>query len=149
MSPKLKNNRFNVCEYLYYRTTVIYSKVEKSAGYADNKNRGAWAVGTCVSVNVATIIFGIMLLFFSTEITSLKHDTLIRGTLIGITILILGYSLFYFTEKHHAIIFNKYKNESQPLKEKRGKIVFAYVIFSFIALSFIVYIGSEMHSIPK
>ena len=142
MKQKTKNN-FNLWEYLYYRTTQLYSQIESKSGFADNKNTGAFLVALCISLNLWAILLILLTIITGTEFEKIGDSGIIEYFFGGIFILILLGCLYFFANKHHENIFKKYENESITQRENRKGIVLGYVVFSFVALSVIVFLGRD------
>jgi len=139
----MNNNSFNALDYLYYRTTILYQKIEGNSGFEANKDRGVWAVSICIILNIMTVLLFFGTIFLKEDIKKLGDYTVFKYFLFAIPVIIFILSHYYFARKNHEVIFNNYKNETAKQKENRGIIVIAYIIFSFaLALCFAA-IGSD------
>lgn len=142
MKQETKNN-FNLWEYLYYRTTQLYSQIEGKAGFADNKNTGAFLVALCIQLNFLTIFFTLSILLFGSEFNNFGKNDMFFFFLGGVFAVILLLCLYIFANKRHEMIFKKYENESPKQRENRKGIVVGYVVLSFVALSVIVFLAQD------
>lgn len=142
MKQETKNN-FNLWEYLYYRTTQLYKRVETEVGFSANKNRGAFLVALCISLNLWTLLLFLLTIIIGTEFKELGNSGTLEYFFGGLFIVILLVCLYFFANKRHEMIFKKYENESPTQRENRKWIALAYVLFSFTALSVLVFLGRD------
>jgi len=133
-----KKNNWNLWDYIYYRTTLYYSKKEKKFGFEDNKRRGSSTVGLLLGLNIETLLMFVFALFFK------KTTFLINYMGVGFIIvflLIIFYSIYFFETKNHIQIFNKYKNEQTKNKKIREIVVVLYIVFTVVLLYAAVFFG--------
>jgi archaellum biogenesis protein FlaJ (TadC family) len=140
---KKKDSVFNLWEYMYYRVTTLYSKIEKSAGFESNMDTGACAVSTCVSLNFMTILFFILAVVLRENFIVLVDNILFQLFIGGLIILILLLALYILEKKRHKIIFRQYSKETEKQKKIRGWVVITYIVLTFIFLGMSISIGRE------
>jgi len=134
---------FNLWDYLYYRTTLLYSKIEKKAGFEYNKDTGAYLVTVMLFFN----FYGLLLIIIGLVIPNVfvsfsKHEYF---TYI-IILLMITYSIIVsqIMKKRHDIIFEKYEKETEKEKKVRGMILIFYIILSTIIFFVSVFILREV-----
>ncbi|NQX97709.1 MAG: hypothetical protein HRT73_07490 [Flavobacteriales bacterium] len=138
------SSEFNLLEYLYYRATILYGKIEKKSGEGDNKNTGAVLVAVCVYLNLLAILLFSLVIVLGDTFTQLSKYSLFKFSLGGLYVIILLFSLFILAKKSHERIFKKYEEETLSQREKRGFFVMAYVFFSFVILAVSVFISKNI-----
>ena len=135
-----KSIRWNIWEYLYYRTTLFYSKHESKYGFEDNKSRGSYISGLLFSLNVESIIMLIITIFFK------KNNFLVDYfgyIIVGVFLILILYSKHYFEKKKHLEIFEKFQTESNQQKRNRSILLISYIVSTIISLFVIVYLGNQ------
>ena len=128
------NDKINLLDYLYYRTFLLYKKVERKEGLGSNKDRGVFLVATCLSFNLTSILSVLDYFFFKID------NNIMTYIYVGCYIITNLICLYIFEVRRHDMILLKYEKESECQKENRGVIVLSYVIISFfifIALYFL------------
>lgn len=140
----MSENRFNVLEYLFYRTTLLYSKIESRAGIEGNMMTGAWVVSVCLSLN---FLSGSLIILYlggdSVREFSLNYPKVIPIFIVGIGVIILVLSLYMFVYRHHKRIFAKYEDETKLQQKTRTRFAILYIVMSFVVLITIGVIGRE------
>jgi len=141
----MSKNSFNVLEYLYYRTTILYRNIESKAGFEANKDRGAWVVSVCLILNFLSVF---LLILYSgggaVREFSLHFPKVIPIFIVTISVIILGLSFYMLVYKHHERIFAKYKNETTLQQKTRTRLAVLYIVMSFVVLIMIGVIGREL-----
>ncbi|MCB9360225.1 MAG: hypothetical protein H6587_01710 [Flavobacteriales bacterium] len=130
----MKINKFNLFDYLYYRTFLFYKEAERKEGLGSNKDRGVFLVATCLSFNLISILSILDYFFFKIDNNTVTY------VYVGCYIIINLICLYVFEVRRHDMILLKYEKESESQKENRGVIVLSYVFISFfifIALYFL------------
>lgn len=122
---------FNLWDYLYYRTTLLYSKIEKKAGFEYNKDTGAYAVTVVTMFNFWGLFLTLIELLMPQAyslFTKSEYDFII------IIMFLLGYSILISTimKKRHNKIFKRYEKETDEQKKKRGFWLVLYIFISII-----------------
>lgn len=141
----MSKNCFNVLEYLYYRTTILYRNIEGKAGFEANKDRGAWAVSVCLILN---FLSAFLLILYSggdsVREFSFNYPKVIPIFIIGIGVIILGISWYILAYRHHKRIFAKYENETKLQQKTRTRFAILYIVMSFVVLITIGVLGREL-----
>jgi len=140
----MKRKGFNLLEYLYYRTTLLYSRIESRSGFADNKLTGAWVVSTFVFINFISVTLPLTYMWLGERMLtsdSNDHDFIVIGIIIASYIIINLSTLFFLTRKQHSKIFENYRNETSNQKESRTRLLLIYVALTFTVLLFVAIYG--------
>jgi hypothetical protein len=122
---------FYLWDYLYYRTTLLYEKVKKKAGFFANKDTGAYVVTVVTMFN----FFGLLLAIISLLMPKLYLDFTKSGyDSIVIVVILLVYSVIIsmIMKKRHKVIFDRYIDETEKQKETRGAWLILYIMVSVI-----------------
>ena len=130
-SEKNNTSAFNLWEYLYYRTTKLYSSIESRDSNSSHQFTGALAVALFLFLNTTSILFFITFEYYYDGFFNsfMKESISNEG---GVAISLLWFALIWYVlvKKRHQTIFQQYENESLELKRKRGWMVFIYMFFS-------------------
>ena len=129
---------WNLWDYLYYRTTLLYSRIESKYGFEDNKRRASYTSSLFFCLNIESLVMLILVGLFD------KTDLLVNYmgfVFVLIFLIIIIYSTFYFEKKRHQIIFEKYENEDIKQKTIRGRLLILYIASTIISLFLVIYIG--------
>ncbi len=138
-----KNKGFNLWDYLYYRTTLWYSKNEKSAGFEYNKDTGAYAVTAAIFFN----FYGVLLILIARLIpeyfiTFSKNDYFVY--LIVALAIVHSIVVSLIMKKRHQKIFEMYESETEKQRDKRGALLVVYVISSILIFFITAYFLREI-----
>ena len=122
---------FNIFDYLYYRTTLLYSKIERKAGFEHNKDTGAYAVTVATMFNFFGLLLTILTLVIPdvyTVFTKSKYDKIV------IIFFLFGYSILIsrIMKSRHENIFKKYESETEKQKKTRGTWLLVYIVISIV-----------------
>lgn len=132
------NSNWNLWDYLYYRTTIYYSKSEPKYGLEDHKRRGSYIVGLLISLNIESMVMLLFILFFQKTTFLIDYMGFV---FVGLFLFIIFFSVYVYEKKRHNKIFSKYENEQIYQKISRGKILIIYIFFTFCLLFVSVYLG--------
>ena len=86
---------------MYFRCTKYYMKTESRYGRMDNRNRGSYSVGLCISLNFQSLILLLLPLLFEKNSGIIKSGGVF---FIGTFILVIYYSKYFFGKR--PIFFN-------------------------------------------
>lgn len=138
--------RFNIIEYLYYRSTLLYNKIERHSGSEDNKLTGAWVVSTCISINFITLALPLTYLWLGEQMTNTKSTDYNFVVIIALAIyfVINVLTLILLAKNHHQKIFEKYKNETPRQKAGRMKQLIIYISLTFTLLVVVAVFGKDL-----
>lgn len=143
--------RFNIIEYLYYRSTLLYNKIESRSGSEDNKLTGAWVVSTCISINFITLALPLTYLWLGERMTNIKsadyNFVVIIALVIYLVINVL--TLILLAKNHHQKIFEKYRNETPRQKAGRMRLLIAYIFLTFTLLLVVAVFGKDMIDLSR
>jgi len=145
----MENNKwFNIWDYLYYRTTILYSKIDKNAGFEDNKDTGAHIVTVCTMFNFFGIILAIISLIFPKLMDKFRESTY---DYVIIIIILLGYAVLItrIMRKRHDMIFQRYRKETAQQRKNRGFWLIIYVIISIISFFASAYLVKYTYEITR
>lgn len=132
-------NRFNLLEYIYYKSFFIYKKYEQKIGTGGNKNSAGFLISGVVLINFFTLL-GIIDTFILNKLIS--KSSYFLALLISGGISIHLYFFFYYVRQYHTRIIEKYRDEKPSLKRIRGIISIVYIILSLVSVLAIVYFAS-------
>ena len=140
--PNIETSKsWNLWDYLYYRVTLFYSKAESKLGFDDNKRRGSQFTALFIGLNVQSLLMLILTLLFNKNEFLLNYMGFI---FIGLLLIILVYSIYYFEKKKHKLIFEKYNKETDKQKKDRGYMLNMYFAITIISLFVVVFIGRTL-----
>ena len=134
-------NILNLWDYLYYRTTLFYKKTESKFGFEDNKMRGSYTAGFFFFMNILTLVSIILMIFFDKD--TFKGNDYLAIASVVVFILSNLYSIQYFEQKRHNLIFENFKKENINQKKTRGNYLILYIILSIISFMTMAYIGNK------
>jgi uncharacterized membrane protein len=138
--------RFNIIEYLYYRSTLLYNKIERRSGSEDNKLTGAWVVSTCISINFITLALPLTYLWLGAQMTNTKSADYNFVVIIALAIyfVINVLTLIHLAKNHHQRIFEKYRNETPRQKAGRIRLLIIYIFLTFALLLVVAVFGKDI-----
>jgi len=138
--------RFNIIEYLYYRSTLLYNKIERRSGSEDNKLTGSWVVSTCISINFITLALPLTYLWLGASMTNTKSADYNFVIIIALAIyfVINVLALIHLTKNHHQRIFEKYRNETPQQKAVRIRLLIIYIFLTFALLIVVAVFGKDI-----
>lgn len=116
------SNKFNLIDYIYYRTFLYYNKKE---GKNDGKIRGVFFVALLLSFNISTLVV-LCEIFFNISKDFISY--LIYSGFIFSQIIIF----YIYVFKRHDKVINCYTTETEHQKENRLIINVIYASVSFI-----------------
>lgn len=125
------NNRFNIWDYLYYRVTLLYSKIEKEAGFEYNKSTGIYAVTVAIMFNFSGLILIILTLLSPNSFKKFAESSYFSIVIVLVTILCI-IMIYMIMQKRHKMIFEKYQKETAKQRDVRGNWLYFYIIASVI-----------------
>ena len=140
---KTDKKGFNLWDYLYYRTTLLYSKIEKKAGFEYNKDTGAYLVTVMLFFNFYGLLLIIIGFFIPDVFVSFsKHEYFTYAIILAMII----YSILVsqIMKRRHGTIFKKYEKETEKQKKTRGRLLIFYIILSTIIFFVSVFVLREV-----
>ena len=133
---------FNLWEYLYYRTTKLYSRLESRDSLSSHQFTGVLAVAMCINLNLLFIIMIILNWFNISLLKNIDNKYLAIFSFLEFFI-VFALIYQYLVKKRHKIIFKHYEKETLAQKSKRGWIVFFYLSISLLVMIVIATLGEQ------
>ena len=128
---KKNKESFNIWDYLYYRVTLLYSKIEKEAGFEYNKSTGIYAVTVAIMFNFSSLLLAIIDILTPQKYFSFLKSDYYYIAIILVTILYI-IIVYIIMQKRHKMIFEKYEKETAKQRDVRGNWLYFYIIASVI-----------------
>lgn len=137
----MKINKFNLFDYLYYRTFLFYKEAESKWGVGDNKNTAALVVWSLLCINLVCFLTIFLTLIMQQGIIKLLSNDYFLYSFGLLLIIFNGVILYYYAKKKHDLVIQFYKNETKEIRRKRGTVLLIYILLSIISIMVLSYLG--------